>query len=273
MASTKLTNWIREQVVHSLLVHRFSKAADKLVADRAAFAAKVYRERARRDFRDDAIYRQGRAVLDRRYARAIANRTRKGKVAQGVLWIDHEFQTLRTLHQAGADVPRPIARAEHAILMSYAGEIGEPAPPLHRVRLDPPEAVATVERVLRNVGIPHLAAHAAEHPAPRERPQPIRVPGEERLHGGCVAGAQAAHQLLVGDGRVVHVQTPTVSAQHRKVRGTVQRGHRDPRGIRTARGAGNVRPWRRPGSIPGVSPPEPPMTRRLAPHPASIRRV
>lgn len=44
MASTKLTNWIREQIVADLMAHRFTKACDKLVKDRAALAVKVYRD-------------------------------------------------------------------------------------------------------------------------------------------------------------------------------------------------------------------------------------
>jgi hypothetical protein len=44
MASTKLTNTMRDRIVADLLGHRFGKAADKLVADRAAFALKVYRD-------------------------------------------------------------------------------------------------------------------------------------------------------------------------------------------------------------------------------------
>jgi hypothetical protein len=44
MASTKLTNWMREQIVRDLLSHRFTKPIDKLVKDRAALAMKVYRD-------------------------------------------------------------------------------------------------------------------------------------------------------------------------------------------------------------------------------------
>jgi hypothetical protein len=44
MASTKLTNWIREQIVRDLIAHRFTKPIDKLVKDRAALALKVYRD-------------------------------------------------------------------------------------------------------------------------------------------------------------------------------------------------------------------------------------
>src|SRR5437879_3240654 len=56
---------------------------------------------------DDAIYREGRVILDKRSARASAKRTDYAREVQSSLWTNHEFETLRMLYEAGADVPRP----------------------------------------------------------------------------------------------------------------------------------------------------------------------
>jgi len=44
MASTKLTNHSREQICREVLQHRFSAEVEKLIADRAAFADRVYND-------------------------------------------------------------------------------------------------------------------------------------------------------------------------------------------------------------------------------------
>ena len=69
-------------------------------------AAKVYRPLERRNFHNDAIYQTGRdAVLSSRTKRALANKSRHGRDVQYGTWIHAEFQTMRMLYDAGADVP------------------------------------------------------------------------------------------------------------------------------------------------------------------------
>jgi RIO kinase 1 len=114
-------------------------------------AAKIYRPRTGRNFRNDAIYQEGRVILDKRLRRAYAAKTDKGRWAREALWVFHEFETLKVLHAAGADVPRPYAGGEGAILMEYIGERDAPAPPLNRVSLPREEAAPLFERLLRNV--------------------------------------------------------------------------------------------------------------------------
>lgn len=132
-------------------------------------AAKVYRPRVFRQLRNDARYRQGRKVLDEqgkevrdgRMLHAVAKKTSFGQELAQTSWLEHEYQTMRLLHQAGADVPRPVARGSHAILMEYVGEVDLPAPTLSQVRLDRNQARPLFERLMRNVEL--MLAHGRVH--------------------------------------------------------------------------------------------------------------
>jgi RIO kinase 1 len=76
-------------------------------------------------------------------------------------WIAYEFQTLKTLHAAGADVPQPYEISENAILMGYIGDEQSAAPTLNTVTLDSGEAGTLYTRLLRNVEI--MLAHDIVH--------------------------------------------------------------------------------------------------------------
>ena len=108
-------------------------------------AAKIYRPQAHRTMRNDAVYKEGRLMLDdqgkgilrdERLKRAIANKTDFGHEVITFSWIEHEYDMLQTLHAAGADVPRPIGHVGNTILMEYFGEVNRPAPTLNSVTLD-----------------------------------------------------------------------------------------------------------------------------------------
>lgn len=114
-------------------------------------AAKVYRPLAYRSFRDDAVYQEGRVIVDRRLRRAYRKKTRTGRQVQFGLWVEHEFETLKMLHAAGADVPRPVARSGPAVLMEYVGDAESAAPLLRNVSLARGEAKLLFDVVRRNV--------------------------------------------------------------------------------------------------------------------------
>lgn len=116
-------------------------------------AAKVYRERQGRTFRHNAVYRSGRYVGDARVARAMRRKSSFGLEALEADWMGHEFGALRTLHAAGADVPRPYDAAAGAILMEYLGSPEEPAPRLQQVLLERREARRVLDRLLWNVEV------------------------------------------------------------------------------------------------------------------------
>ena len=117
----------------------------------ALVAAKVYKPKAFRSFRDDSVYREGRVILDARARRAAAKRTDFGQKVQSALWTDHEWNVLKMLHAAGADVPTPLAHSEGGILLEFVGDEDVAAPVLKEVMLSTPEAEALFERLLDNV--------------------------------------------------------------------------------------------------------------------------
>jgi RIO kinase 1 len=117
-------------------------------------AAKVYRPRKFRTMRNDAIYREGRPVTsDRRIQCALKKKTKKGRRVETESWIDHEYQALRALYEAGADVPKPLALGENAMLMEYVGDGDWAAPALHEVSLTPDEAPRLFDRLIKNVAL------------------------------------------------------------------------------------------------------------------------
>jgi RIO kinase 1 len=132
-------------------------------------AAKIYRPRPLRNLKNDALYKEGREMLgddgkalrDHRSLRAIRKKTRVGSELIITSWIEHEFQTLRLLHQAGANVPRPLAQANNAILMEYIGDVHTPAPALHTVTLELQEARPLFDLLVHNVTL--LLAHDRIH--------------------------------------------------------------------------------------------------------------
>ena len=155
-------------------------------------AAKVYRPRKFRQLRNDALYRQGRLYLDDegheirddRALHAIAKRTRFGMSLMHTSWIEHEFQAMKLLHKAGADIPEPYASGNNAILMAYIGWDDMAAPTLNEVNLSPKEAKVIFERVLNNVRI--------------------------MLANGRVHGDLSAYNILYFEGNIYLIDFPQV---------------------------------------------------------------
>jgi RIO kinase 1 len=122
-------------------------------------ACKVYRPRKFRTIRNDAIYRQGRKVLDNngvevleaRELKALAKKTGFGVNIQHTSWLAHEFVAMNELWDAGAAVPQPLELSDNAILMAYIGAEFMAAPPLNSVRLERHHAKKMLEKLLYNI--------------------------------------------------------------------------------------------------------------------------
>ncbi len=114
-------------------------------------AAKVYRSRNNRGFKNDAIYQEGRLILEGHVRRAVQNKSRFGREAQFGMWLGYEFATLNALYKAGADVPRPLMRSGSAILMEYLGNRQGPAPSLQAVELARSEVRPVFECLMDNI--------------------------------------------------------------------------------------------------------------------------
>jgi RIO kinase 1 len=131
------------------------------VTGHAQLALKVYRPRAQRAFKNDALYREGSMLYrigggNTRPARALRKGTRFGQDVQEATWTGREWAVLQRLHASVLPVPEPLHVANNAILMAlFCCDDGSVAPPLASARLTPMQAsglftalCADVERML-----------------------------------------------------------------------------------------------------------------------------
>lgn len=114
-------------------------------------AAKVYRPRQFSSFNNDTVYQEGKVILDKRMAKAIAHRSRIGREFSFVQWIEREWMALKQLYRRGAIVPKPIAFNEDSILMECIGTPDEPAVLLKKAMLEKNEASIHFKLVLENI--------------------------------------------------------------------------------------------------------------------------
>lgn len=177
--------------------------------DRQWLAAKVYRPRMFRQLRNDKMYREGRQALgpdgkalndkDWRALKAMNKGGNRGQAMSHTSWLMYEYKTLRTLFDAGASVPEPIAASENALLMSYLGDGDLPAPTLSEVSLQPEELEPLFNEVMRNVEI--------------------------MLQHGIIHGDLSAYNILYWEGDIILIDFPQVVDIHnnRNARNILQR--------------------------------------------------
>lgn len=124
-------------------------------------AVKLYRPRMFRNLKNDCLYREGRSTLnedgniirDLGMLKAEHNRTVYGEEVRLQSWIAHEFQSLRTLHAAGADVPQAYEMGASSVLMEYIGDEQTAAPTLNTVPLGSNEAQRLFDRMVENIRV------------------------------------------------------------------------------------------------------------------------
>ena len=161
-------------------------------------AAKVYRPQRFRNLSNDAVYREGRAILtsqgrpvketDHRVMRAIGKKTAFGEQARHTSWLMHEFTTLARLHAVGVPTPAPVAASENAILMSYHGDAVMAAPTLNGVELERDEAERLAGDALRAI--------------------------ETMLEHGLIHGDLSAFNILYWEGAITIIDFPQVTSLH-----------------------------------------------------------
>lgn len=137
--------------------------AGSALAGRRFVAIKQYRPIGERAFRADLSYMASDlSMLPSRDRRAIRTKTRHGREVQEGVWVHREWERLTTLHEAGCDVPEPIALGPRSICMQYLGDEAVAAPQLHRVRLDRATARIVFDRLLWNIEtmLAHNLVHA-----------------------------------------------------------------------------------------------------------------
>ncbi len=99
-------------------------------------AEKRFKDRDRRSFRNDALYRGVWGEGTRREQRAMKRGTRFGREALHARWIANEWGNLVRLHRAGATVPPPVELLEDGYRMAFIGDDERAAPRLADVALD-----------------------------------------------------------------------------------------------------------------------------------------
>jgi RIO kinase 1 len=120
-------------------------------------AAKVYKERHARSFRNNAAYKEGRRVRNTRTQRAMDRGSRFGHAAAEEAWKAKESDALHRLHAAGVRVPRPVLFYEGVLLMEAVVDAdGRPAPRLVDAQV-PRAMAATWYADLRQQAVKMLA--------------------------------------------------------------------------------------------------------------------
>jgi len=114
-------------------------------------AAKIYRPRNHRGFKNDAVYQEGRVITNGQVRRAVQNKSRFGREMQFGMWVNHEFEVLTALSRAEADTPQPIARTQSAILMEYFGDREKAASSLEGTELLREQARAVFDSLMSNI--------------------------------------------------------------------------------------------------------------------------
>lgn len=85
-------------------------------------AAKLYKEREFRSFKNDSGYLEGRQVRNTRTQRAMDNRTAFGKRAAEEAWKSAEADAMYALVAAGVRVPKPVLFYDGVLLMEVIGD-------------------------------------------------------------------------------------------------------------------------------------------------------
>jgi len=104
--------------------------------------AKVYKEAAKRNFKQAAQYQEGRKERNSRRARAMEKGSRYGRKQQEQVWQNTEVDALFRLADAGVRVPQPYGCLDGVLLMELiTDEEGEVAPRLSDVAMSAEQAL------------------------------------------------------------------------------------------------------------------------------------
>jgi RIO kinase 1 len=120
-------------------------------------AAKIYKDRAHRSFKNNAGYKEGRQVRDSRMQRAMDRGSRFGQAAAEEAWKAAESDALHKLFAAGVRVPEPVLFYEGVLVMNLAMDAeGNVAPRLIDAFV-PPEVAQELYEDLRGQAVKMLA--------------------------------------------------------------------------------------------------------------------
>jgi len=114
--------------------------------------AKVYKEAAKRSFKQAVQYQEGRKVKNSRRARAMEKGSKFGREQQEEAWQNAEVEALYRLANAGVRVPKPYGCFDGVLLMELItdGE-GQVAPRLNDVTMSAEQAVEDHTLVMQDI--------------------------------------------------------------------------------------------------------------------------
>ena len=104
-------------------------------------AAKIYKAREFRSFKNDAGYKEGRVVRNTRTQRAMDKGSKFGRASAEEAWKSAEADVMFILHSAGVRVPKPVLFYDGVLLMEVIGDAeGRVAPRLVEAHLTKEQA-------------------------------------------------------------------------------------------------------------------------------------
>ena len=114
--------------------------------------AKVYKEAAKRSFKQAVLYREGRKTRNSRRTRAMDKGSKFGRQQQEQIWHNAEVDALSRLANAGVRVPQPYACIDGVLLMELVTDSeGSVAPRLSEVAMTGEQAKEGHSLVMRFV--------------------------------------------------------------------------------------------------------------------------
>lgn len=148
----ELDRLLAEGVIDEVLGRlKSGKEADITVVRRgdAILAAKVYKDRATRSFKNNADYKEGRKVRNTRTQRALESGGKFGRESAEQAWKSAEADALSRLVDRGVRVPVPVMFYEGVLLMELVTDAeGRAAPRLIDVAIEPDAALGVYADLL-----------------------------------------------------------------------------------------------------------------------------
>jgi len=155
-------------------------------------AAKVYKDREARSFKNRSPYTEGRKVRSSRLERAMSKGSKFGHSTEEAAWKSAEVDALYALHRAGVRVPEPLMFSEGILVMRLVVDAeGAPAPRLAELEFSETEAL-NLHRTL------------------------IRIIADILAEGYVHADLSAFNVLMAADGPTVIDLPQVVSAAHNR---------------------------------------------------------
>ncbi len=144
------------------LIRRQAKAGDFCLLVRKYYVPRQVSEKGALEalgvqrastFRNDTEYREGRQFRKSRDRRAVERMTAHGKRLMQSRWTGHESTVLRSLWEAGLNVPFPVSYDEESLIMEYLGTESGAAPQLAAARLSKTELQRALQQLMSGLRV------------------------------------------------------------------------------------------------------------------------